>query len=425
MLNPAAAVVLTGQATVESAIEALRKGASDYLQKPFHLDDLGTCVQRVLRDRAAGPEPRLGPLPASGGDDLLIGESNAIRTVRRQIARCAPTSSNVLITGESGTGKELVARAIHALSPRRDQPLVPVNCGAIPEALLESYLFGHVRGAFTGAVQANPGLFAAAHGGTLLLDEVAELPCSLQVKLLRVIEERQVWPVGATRPQAVDVRIIASTNRDLAREIAAERFRPDLFYRLNVVHLALPPLRERREDIPLLADHVIRRLNEKLGCRFLGVDPEALRALTNHGWNGNVRELENVLERAMILGDGDGVDEMVERLPELGVFLEERPAPAQAPGDAAAGRAGRPGPGARAPGDFVRLRHLAEQVTVEDPTLRPADLREAVRLFERRHIHDVLVQTDFDKREAARLLGISLASLYRKLAGEPAGPDEG
>jgi two-component system response regulator PilR (NtrC family) len=414
VLNPAAAVVLTGRATVESAIQALRKGASDYLQKPFQLDDLGTCVQRVLRDRVGSGETRLRPLDPAPGEDLLIGESEPIRTVRRQIARCAPTASNVLITGESGTGKELVARAIHALSPRRDHPLVPVNCGAIPETLLESYLFGHIKGAFTGAVQANPGLFAAAEGGTLLLDEVAELPCLLQVKLLRVIEERRVWPVGATRPVAIDVRIIASTNRDLAREIAAERFRPDLFYRLNVVHLALPPLRERREDIPLLADHLIRRLNRKLGCRFLGMEQEALGALMNHGWNGNVRELENVLERAMILGDGDGMDEMVERLPELGVFLEERPGPAPA-GRTAGGPAGP-----AAPGDFVRLRHLAEHVAVADPTAGPGNLRDAVRLFERRHIHDVLVQTGFDKREAARLLGISLASLYRKLTGDPA-----
>ena len=347
--------------------------------------------------------------------------------MRRQIARCAPTASNVLITGESGTGKELVARAVHTLSPRRDRPLVPVNCGAIPESLLESYLFGHVRGAFTGAVQANPGLFVAADGGTLLLDEVAELPPALQVKLLRVIEERQVWPVGATRPLAMDVRIIASTNRDLAREISAERFRADLFYRLNVVHLALPPLRECRDDIPLLADHLIRRLNRKLGCRFLGVDPEALRALMNHGWNGNVRELENVLERAMIMGDGDGVDEMVERLPELGVFVEQRLAAPRAPADAGNGRAEGPPGGSRAAGGLVRLRHLAEHVVVTDPAQRPANLREAVRLFERQHIQDVLIRADSDKREAARRLGISLASLYRKLGGEGAAgpvPDE-
>ena len=222
--------------------------------------------------------------------------------MREQIARCAPAPSNVLITGESGTGKELVARAIHEASPRRHGRLVAVNCGAIPDTLLESQLFGHVRGAFTSAVQANPGLFVAAHGGTLFLDEIAELPVSLQAKLLRVIEERQVWAVGATRPQPIDVRIIASTNRDLAGEIDAGRFRADLFYRLNVVHLVLPPLRDRREDIPLLVDHFIRRLNVKLQRRVLGVEPEALQALMGHGWKGNVRELEHVLEQAMILG---------------------------------------------------------------------------------------------------------------------------
>jgi transcriptional regulator with PAS, ATPase and Fis domain len=298
-----------------------------------------------------------------------VGTSGALRLVREQIARCASAPSNVLITGESGTGKELVARAVHAASPRRHRRLVPVNCGAIPDSLLESQLFGHVRGAFTSAVQANPGLFIAAHGGTLFLDEIAELPVSLQVKLLRVIEEKQVWAVGATRPQPVDVRIVASTNRDLAGEIDAGRFRADLFYRLNVVHVTLPPLRERREDIPLLVEHLMRRLNAKLRRRFAGVEPEALRALMRHGWPGNVRELEHVLEQAMILGEGD----------------------------------------------LIGLRHVARDLPAGSAISPPTDLREAVRLFSRQHVLDVLERARFDKREAARLLGISLASLYRKL----------
>ena len=274
VLNPGAAVILmTGHATVEMAIEALRKGACDYLQKPFVLHDLARCVQRLLRRPAghvdAARPPRAAPA-ALRARTCSWARATRLRLVREQIARCAPTPSNVLITGESGTGKELVARAIHAASPRRHRRLVAVNCGAIPDSLLESQLFGHVRGAFTSAVQANPGLFVAAHGGTLFLDEIAELPVSLQAKLLRVIEEKQVWAVGATRPQPVDVRIIASTNRDLAGEIDAGRFRADLFYRLNVVHVMLPPLRERREDIPLLVDHFIRRLNVKLQRRVLG-----------------------------------------------------------------------------------------------------------------------------------------------------------
>jgi DNA-binding NtrC family response regulator len=375
-IAPAPKVILiTGHATVETAIEALRKGAVDYLQKPFELDDLGSCVERLLRHRGPSRGVRLRPdEPAlAGAGEVLVGQSRAMQALRAQIARCGPTPSNVLISGESGTGKELVARAIHAASARRAGPFVPVNCGAIPDALLESQLFGHVRGAFTNAVQANPGLFVAAHGGTLYLDEVAEMPCALQVKLLRVIEEKQVWAVGATRPLAVDVRIVASTNRDLAREVEAERFRTDFFYRLEVVHLRLPPLRERRDDIPLLADHLVRRLNVKLDRAVRGVEADALGLLVNHGWNGNVRELENVLERAMILGDGQ----------------------------------------------LIRRGDLSWEILEEGTAPRRTDLREAVRLFESQHIRDVLAQTGADKREAARLLGISLASLYRKLTAEP------
>jgi two-component system response regulator PilR (NtrC family) len=376
VLNPAAAVVvITGHATVEMAIEALRRGAWDYLQKPFGLDDLGLCLRRLLHRRAdsRAAQPRLPSPPPIPTEDLLVGGSPPMRAVREQIARCAPTPSNVLITGESGTGKELVARAVHAASPRRPRRLVPVNCVAIPETLLESQLFGHVRGAFTSAVQTNPGLFVAAHGGTLFLDEIGELPVPLQAKLLRVIEERQVWAVGATRPQPVDVRLIASTNRDLTAEVEAGRFRADLFYRLKVVHVALPPLRQRREDIPLLVDHFIRRLNVKLNRRFQGVEPEALALLESHDWKGNVRELEHVLEGAMILGEGD----------------------------------------------LLGAGHLAEEMAAASRGSSPTDLREAVRVFARRHVQDVLARTQFNKRDAARLLGISLASLYRKLSIEP------
>jgi DNA-binding NtrC family response regulator len=381
-LSPGAAVILiSGHATVDAAIQALRKGACDYLQKPFVLDELGLAVQRLLRHRPSGyseprPRPPVATLPA---EMPLVGESAPMRAVREQIARCAAAPSNVLITGESGTGKELAARAIHAASPRCHRRFVPVNCGAIPETLLESQLFGHVRGAFTSAVQANPGLFVAAHGGTLLFDEIAELPLALQAKLLRVIEERQVWPVGATHPQPTDVRIIASTNRDLLRETEAGRFRPDLFYRLKVVHLSLPPLRERREDIPLLVNHLTGKLNAKLGRQVGGIEPEALEALVRHHWKGNVRELEHELERAMVLGDGDRVG----------------------------------------------LEHLAASLRSSAPDEPATDLRRAVRRFTRRHILDVLAQVQYDKRAAAQLLGISLASLYRKLSIEPPDDAEG
>jgi two-component system response regulator PilR (NtrC family) len=303
-------------------------------------------------------------------EQRLLGESAAMRSVRAQIAKISPTPSNVLITGESGTGKEIVASAIHAASPRHAQAFVPINCGAIPEALLESQLFGHVRGAFTTAVQASPGLFAAADRGTIYLDEIGDLPLHMQVKLLRVIEEKIVWAVGSIKPVLVDARIIASTNRDFAKEIEDGRFRKDLFYRLNVVHIALPPLRERREDIALLVEHFVRALNLKLSTKFLGVDPEALSVLMNHPWKGNVRELEHVLESAMILGEGDAIS-----LPDLPDYL------ATASGELAASDA----------------------------------LRDVTRRFERQHIMAVLTQTQFDKKEAARRLGISLASLYRKI----------
>ena len=363
-------VLITAFATVETAVEALREGASDYIVKPFKFDELRLRVRRLLEHQAASQEPALfrRAVESSVPDRSLLGESAAMHAVRTQIARTGPAVSNVLITGESGTGKELVARAIHAASPRHGQPFVPINCGAIPEALLESQLFGHVKGAFTSAAQASPGLFAAADHGTVFLDEIGEMPVHLQVKLLRVIEEKQVWPVGGTKPVRADIRIIASTNRDLAKEVEAGRFRGDLFYRLNVVHIALPQLRERREDIPMLVDHFIREFNLKLSRRVRGVDAHVLRAFMGYGWKGNVRELEHVIESAMILSDGQ--------------VLSLRDLPS--------GFAGQPEP-------------------------RSESLRELIRQSERQHIMAALSRTEFDKREAARVLGISLASLYRKL----------
>jgi transcriptional regulator with PAS, ATPase and Fis domain len=317
---------------------------------------------------------------STGPQQNLLGESAAMRSVRAQVAKIGPTPSSVLITGESGTGKEIVARTVHNASARRAQALVPINCGAIPEALLESQLFGHVRGAFTNAVQASPGLFVAAQGGTIYLDEIGDLPLHMQVKLLRVIEEKSVWAVGATKPVLIDVRILASTNRDLVKDIEAGRFREDLFYRLNVVHIFLPPLRERREDIPLLVQHFVRALNSKLATNFQGLDQEALSVLMNHSWKGNVRELEHVLESAMILGEGDMIS-----LPDLPEYLVS-----------AVGAAGR----------------------ASDA------LRDVTRRFERQHILAVLAQTQFDKKEAARRLGISLASLYRKIGEHAIEPND-
>jgi len=378
-LKPNLSVILmTAYASLETAIEALRLGAADYLRKPFELEDLTLSVERALRAHRP-PEParprQFLPAPPPTGHHL-VGQSPAIVAVRESIARCALTPSNVLITGESGVGKELVAAAIHAASPQCERPFIAVNCGAIPETLIESQLFGHVRGAFTSALQANPGLFVAGNHGTVFLDEIGELPFALQVKLLRVIENREVWPVGASRAVPLDVRIIASTNRDLLREVAAGRFRGDLFYRLNVVHISLPPLRERRGDIPLLVEHLIRRLNGKLGTAFVSVEPEALRLLAAQPWKGNVRELENVLERAMVMGTGRQ----------------------------------------------LLLQHLSIDSAAPPAPTCGLGLRDAVRQFELQHVRDVLSRAGFDKREAARILEISLASLYRKLDSE--GGDE-
>jgi transcriptional regulator with PAS, ATPase and Fis domain len=325
-----------------------------------------------------GDPPPLTSALDDDGPDPIIGASPAIRAVRARIAKLAATATTVLITGESGTGKEVVARQVHALSRRRDAAFVPINCGAIPEALLESQLFGHVRGAFTSAVAANRGLFAAADGGTLFLDEVGELPLVLQVKLLRALETREIWPVGGTAPSVVDVRVLAATNRDLAQDVESGRFRADLYYRLNVASITLPALRDRRRDIPLLVDHFIKRLNAKLGTTCVGVDDAAVAALMNASWRGNVRELENVIERALNVSDGSVVS-----LADL-------------------------------PSD-VKSRGAAQA--------EARSLRDATREFEAQYIMDILRRTNFDKKEAARLLDISVSSLYRKLEGQPDEPE--
>jgi two-component system response regulator AtoC len=238
-------------------------------------------------------------------DSSLVGASPPMQAVLRTVHKIAEHKTTVLITGESGTGKELVARAIHAASPRREAPFVAVNCGAIPEALLESELFGHKKGAFTDAVRDKRGLFSEASGGTLFLDEIGEMPLAPQVKLLRVLQEQQVRPLGSTEDERVDVRVVAATMRDLAADVREGRFREDLFYRLNVIQLALPPLRERREDLPQLVEHFLRRTNQKLGTRVLHVAPDAMALLVAHFWPGNVRELENTIERSVVLCDGD------------------------------------------------------------------------------------------------------------------------
>ena len=366
-------LLMTAHATVETAIEALQRGAQDYLLKPLVFDDVLHKIDHLLRHRQVAWENQLlrGQVARLWDFDNLIGRSAAMRAVMHLVQRVAPTKSTELITGESGAGKEVVARAIHHFSEQRDRIFLPVNCGAIPEHLLESQLFGHLRGSFTGAVNNQEGLFARARGGTIFLDEIGDLPLGLQVKLLRAIEQKEILPVGATAPSKVDVRIIAATNCQLAQAVEEGRFRDDLYYRLNVVNIEIPPLRERREDIPPLVEHFVRLHNGELKRSFKGVDGVTMKILMSSPWKGNVRELDNVIEHAMILGEGEWITAA-----DLPRAMKVDGAMATSVGD---------------------------------------DLREALRSYEKAHIQSVLLKVDHDKKAAAELLGVSLSSLYRKI----------
>ena len=366
-------LLMTAHATVETAIEALQRGAQDYLLKPLVFDDVLHKIDHLLRHRQVAWENQLlrNQVARHWDFDNLIGRSAAMRGVMHLVQRVAPTKSTILITGESGVGKEVVARAIHHFSEQRDRIFLPVNCGAIPEQLLESQLFGHLRGSFTGAVSNSEGLFARARGGTIFLDEIGDLPLGLQVKLLRAIEQKEILPVGATAPSKVDVRIIAATNSQLGKDVEDGRFREDLYYRLNVVNIEIPPLRERREDIPPLVEHFVRLHNRELKRSFKGVDGGTMKILMSSPWKGNVRELDNVIEHAMILGEGD--------------WITAADLPRAMKGDGSG------------------------------PAPTTDDLREALRSYEKAHIQSVLLKVDQDKKAAAELLGVSLSSLYRKI----------
>ena len=304
-------LMMTAFATVETAVEAVKAGAYDYLTKPFEdIDELVRAVERALdkkrlRDHARSLEAELA---SRSQFEELVGQSEVMQAVFKLIETVAWSTATVLITGESGTGKELVARALHFRSPRKDKPFVAVNCTALTETLLESELFGHVKGSFTGATANKPGLFETAHGGTIFLDEIGDLSPAMQVRLLRVLQEGEVKPVGATESTKVDVRVIAATRVDLEQAMATGRFREDLFYRLNVINAHLPPLRERPEDVPLLAQHFLKEAGRRTGKRVDGITQEALRLLTTARWPGNVRELHNVIERAVIMCEGTTVD---------------------------------------------------------------------------------------------------------------------
>jgi two-component system NtrC family response regulator len=372
------AVVLTGKSSLETAIAALRHGAFDYLTKPCRLVELQAVLQRVAEKRELTNKYRAlkQRLERLEGSSDLIGDSEAMRAVRALIAKVAPTDSTVVILGETGTGKELVARAIHYSGPRAPRPFLALNCGSVSKTLLESQLFGHVKGAFTGAVRENPGFFAAAAGGTLFLDEVTEMDGETQVRLLRAVQEREVTPVGGTRPVAVDVRIIAATNRRLREALESRVLREDLYYRLAVVVLEMPPLRERKDDIRALVEYFNSRLSKEYGLSPRAVAPEALKALEAYDWPGNVRQLENVIERAFALGCS----------PTIG--LEDLP-------PEISGRSGAAAPGGPLPSGLPP----------------PGTLGDGEREFIRR----ALAAAGGNKVRAAELLGINRMRLYRLL----------
>ena len=364
--------IMTAHASVDTAVAALQLGAQDYLLKPIVFEDLLRKVHLLMEHKSLAWENQMLRREVNRHVDPsgMIGQSPAMRKILKTVNKVAQTASTVLITGESGVGKELVARAIHAESPRQDKVFLPVNCSAIPDTLLESQLFGHTKGAFTGALSAQAGLFRNAQAGTIFLDEIGELPFTLQPKLLRVIEHKEVLPVGATTPVQVDVRILAATNRDLDKAVEAGRFREDLFYRLNVVEIRIPPLRERRGDIPLLVEHLIQHHNVEMKKNCKGVTYEAMQLLLTAAWKGNIRELENVLERAIILGNGEWIS------------------PEDLPGGDASEWDTRPA-----------VSH---------------NLKTALRAYEKSHIEQVLTEAG-DRGHAAQLLGISRSSLYRKM----------
>ncbi len=368
-------VLMTAFGSVETAVEAMKHGASDYLTKPVKKDELLRVIERVIREAFLRRE--VGRLRKEVHKEYsfhqILGKSKPMQALFDLIKRVADSPTNILITGESGTGKELVAKAIHYNSDRKESPFVPVNCAAIPEQLLESELFGHVRGAFTDAKLDKRGLFEEAQKGTLFLDEISELPLILQAKLLRAIQEKEIRRVGATKSVAVDVRVIVATNLNLAEEVKAKRFRDDLYYRLNVIELKLPPLRERREDIPLLVEAFLHKCGQARGKGVKAVGESALAMLIDYDWPGNVRELENVIERAVTLSRGDKI------LPD------DLPAPIQ---------------GSR--GDRRILDDAAEKTL-------------PLHEVEKEYIRKILEKTGGNKYRAAHLLGIDRKTLYRKL----------
>ena len=374
-------IMMTAYASVETAISALRNGAYDYLLKPVEFDDILNKIKRLLDFKKLSDENKFLRQKISQTADFenIIGKSDPMKKVFNIISQVAPTNTNIFISGKSGTGKELVAKAIHYNSKRKDRIFLPINCGAISENLIESELFGHKKGSFTGAVGDKDGLFKVADGGTLFLDEIGDLPLNLQVKLLRAIEDKEFMPVGGTKPVRTDVRIIAATNQDIYEKTKTGEFREDLYYRLNVVEIKLPSLNERREDIPLLVDHFVEKYCNEMGKPVTGVSNESMKKLINYDWRGGVRELENIIERAIIFSQGDKIE----------------------------------------------VNDLADNVNSSvSISNMPESIKEATLIFEKEHIKRIVKKYENNKEEAAKALDIGLSSLYRKmeLLGIPTRP---
>jgi len=393
--SEAAVVIITAQSSFEYAVEAMKRGALDYLVKPFGTEEARALVTKALRARALEREVRVLRRQAAGraaAGERLVGTSPAMLEVFKTIGRVSRSDVPVLVTGESGTGKELIARAIHAASARAAAPFVPVNAAAIPRELLESELFGHERGAFTGAVDSRPGRFREASGGTLFLDEIGDMPGELQAKLLRVLQSGEVTSVGARRSERVDVRIIAATHRDLDAAVAEGRFREDLLYRLRVIPIQVPALRERRADVPLIVEHFLGRYTEALAGRRAVISAAALERLVNHDWPGNVRELENAIKRALVLAAGDVLG------PDDFAFLT---APSPAP-------VATPGPALEA--------LVAQEVEAALSGPEPRELfRRLLERVERPLLETVLARTGGNQLRASALLGINRNTLRKKL----------
>jgi two-component system response regulator PilR (NtrC family) len=364
-------IIMTAYASVKTAIEALRHGAYDYLIKPVEFDDVIIRVKRLVDFKKIATENKFlrQRISLDTGFTNLIGKSEPMKKVFEIISQVSATNSNILIYGKSGTGKELAAKAIHYNSKRKDKIFLPINCGAISENLIESELFGHKKGSFTGATDDKLGLFKVAEGGTLFLDEIGEIPLNLQVKLLRAIEDKEFLPVGGVKTVSTDVRIIAATNQNLFEKMKRGEFREDLFYRLNVVEIKLPPLNDRKEDIPLLINHFMEKYCNEMGKKILGVDNETMKILMNHDWPGSVRELENVIERAVIFANSE----------------------------------------------YLTVKDLAEYIRGTSQAGYPDSLKDALSDFEKEHILKIMKKFNFNKEAVAKSLEIGLSSLYRKM----------